>query len=343
MILSIPILASLMMANHGQIPGIPLEPRTKPVIVALAEQETLSEQPRDTSLTEIESFLHVNGIKYWSFPDDNFTIIVSKQIAPIEDYLATAKWADSVRNSGQTTFSCDSPEGQQLFDALCKRQNMERIEVAPQEKFMALSATFSISDPSGTIGRPVFGSVSLPKKPLATVYWPPETDNDAAAAEHLRAKRRDAPFPLVMDLGTYKVTDFGTLKGTLLQAQALQSMSHFLEQLGRELEAAQRSAKAAVDSLVVQLADSAYGQEGSKNIKKANFNNLPPGVKDELAKMAKSNPEMLGFSNTEDATRFLDSNPMLEVKYHLAISTKSTASKDGKSGTTVTSIVLYGN
>lgn len=313
----------------------------KPVLVALSKSEVSIDQPTGTSLVTLKEYLSSKGIDFMEFEDDQFVILISKRIAPIDDFLLSAKWADELRISGKTVLSLDSQQGQQLFNALSKYQSMVNCKIPLHEDFMSLSATYSIKDPTGTIGRQVFGNIKSPKGPLATIVAPPTSDLEAVNAGFEQAKRISAPLPPTVGISDFFVSDFGTLKGTSLQGRALQSLSQYLGELGKELEEAQKLARAAIDSLVAQLADSAFGQEGSKSIKKANFNNLPPGVKDDLSKMAKSNPEMLGFSNAEDATRFLDSNPVLELSYHLVITTK--VANGVNANPTISHLVLLGN
>lgn len=329
--------AALLLSTSPKIPQVP----EKPVLVALSKSEVPSDQPTGMTLEQLKGYLDSNEISFIEFEDDKFVILISKRIVPVDDFLLTVKWADELRLSGKTLLSLDSQQGQQLFHALSKYTSMADCTVPMHENFMSLSATYSIKDPTGSLGRPVFGNTKAPKEPLAAIVAPVTRDQKAVDAGFKQAKRIPAPLPPVAGMSDFVVSDFGTLRSTSLQGQALQSLSQYLGELGKKLEEAQKLAKAAIDLLVAQLADIAYGPEGSKSIKKANFNNLPPGVKDDLAKMAKSNPEMLGFSNAEDATRFLDSNPVLEVSYHLVITTN--VANGVNANPTISHLVLLGN
>jgi len=311
------------------------------VIFVLADTEADSDlrvvSAKETNPEEIKRLTGLNVLRY---ERENTVVLVSEQISPMTSLRETIKFCNEAGNATGTLHSENSIVGKHLkrfFD----RVNPEKENLAnPDDKYLAASLGLIISDPTG----------KMPKMPhelgvkSEEINYVKRGDHNPDDAPQLLKKARtinNSIFPTAVSRRNYSVR--------LLERQPndgrqfhldLLTVADVMEEVGQELKELESAYAEAYAVLVSKLFSKIMPDVKFPLPKDLTFDAMPESIKSLLTGLATTSPEQLGFSNTADAMRYLDSNPRIDLQPRIVLAkyfyapteTNGVKSDDGKSG-----------
>lgn len=330
------VLATLSALGYSQ----KLENESKIPLLILASKEFVSSLPPLNEAEEIERFLVKNSIRYTAFDKSNFTIYVSHQVAPLNDCKMAAEWLENVTGSNAKAFSLATPEGQQLFQSLSRMMLTSGFDTNGVDNFMAIVPAITIEDPSGKTP-PQYHSFVPKDLKLDPVTVSQNSDDEKVAAEFAKAKEQPNLFPMTTIATEYVVQDFGQLKKLAMQPEAMIAISEVLNDLGTQMQVYKQVLSEGRQNLIDQLFRDEFPDE-EFNRGKQSFDKLPQRLQDLLMQKATNAPETLGFSNSNDAIAYLNSNPSLQLRLNFSIMTNLNSAQNPTAPPTRSIIQLIG-
>lgn len=338
-----PILCIALCATYFSKAGAPplLQSQEKPSVVistqkqydlAAESQKTLSE----TSLDAIQLFYND---KFYVVEKESCIIYTSHKVVPIEAYRNSVAWMKSVMEGSETQFSLNTETGRELYRLFATKM-LGSMPDQSSEAFMSVAPGFKISDKSGKLSS---AQVDLPISSTKPLAYPLRLDfsqisnKDEVLAD---ARKSDTIFPtLHMEADEIRI-DIADLKETKALGIQLFEVGETLGALGLELEEAQKQYNVTFDSFARDLLRKSMGEFQGKLYGDSKFNDFPTGVKDLLRSWAESNPALLGFQTSSDASRYLDSNPELELTFYLNFQMNMTQKRGDETTKTGVNLII---
>jgi hypothetical protein len=245
---------------------------------------------------------------YWRFTvqDGRTVVYVSESVTGIESANRTAAFFTDLRRQGPGSLVKGSPADIAAREQL--RQQFMVSAPSTETNNVAMFPALTISSGQGNITMGGFPSVQADKLPIGTQENPqlmPQRDIYSFNAGS-------------MTLSQSQIDAFQA-RGVPSPAQVWVAQEQALKVIAPAVEQAQKQVREAYNALATSAVPEDMRDLVSRLPGPVNFDDLPPSVRQHLTNVAERNPGALRFGNSEDALRWLETKPQLQLRMNLML------------------------